>query len=83
MEARGTGENKLTDTSHCGEHDVLLFSFLCSIRNSNVTPDKKGLLFNMLSTSSWWSRGNAQLVVQQMRVGWMAGFQRLKTGTFG
>jgi hypothetical protein len=36
-----------------------------------------------LSTSSWWSRGNAQWVVQQMRVGWRAGFQRLKTGTFG
>jgi hypothetical protein len=27
--------------------------------------------------------GNAQWVVQQMRVGWRAGFQRLKTGTFG
>jgi hypothetical protein len=36
-----------------------------------------------LSTSSWWSSGNAQWVVQQMRVGWRAGFQRLKTGTFG
>jgi hypothetical protein len=34
-----------------------------------------------LSTSSWWSRGNAQWVVQQMSVGWRAGFQRLKTGT--
>jgi hypothetical protein len=28
-------------------------------------------------------RSNAQWVVQQMRVGWRAGFQRLKTGTFG
>jgi hypothetical protein len=28
-------------------------------------------------------QGNAQWVVQQMRVGWRAGFQRLKTGTFG
>jgi hypothetical protein len=34
-------------------------------------------------TSSWWSRGNAQWVVQQMRLGWRAGFQRLKTGSFG
>jgi hypothetical protein len=36
-----------------------------------------------LSTSSWWSRGNARWVVQQMRVEWRAGFQRLKTATFG
>jgi hypothetical protein len=36
-----------------------------------------------ISASSWWSRGNAQWVVQQMRVGWRTGFQRLKTGTFG
>jgi hypothetical protein len=28
-------------------------------------------------------QGNAQWVVQQMRAGWRAGFQRLKTGTFG
>jgi hypothetical protein len=28
-------------------------------------------------------QGNAQWVVQQMRVGWRAGFQRLKTGNFG
>jgi hypothetical protein len=28
-------------------------------------------------------QGNAQWVVQQMKVGWRAGFQRLKTGTFG
>jgi hypothetical protein len=34
-----------------------------------------------LSASSWWSRGNAQWVVQQMRVGWRAGFQRLITET--
>jgi hypothetical protein len=35
-----------------------------------------------LSTSSWWSRGNTQWAVQQMRVSWRAGFQHLKTGTF-
>jgi hypothetical protein len=28
-------------------------------------------------------QGNAQWVVQQMRVGWRAGFQCFKTGTFG
>jgi hypothetical protein len=36
-----------------------------------------------LSASLWWSRGNAQWLVKQMRVEWRAGFQRLKTGTFG
>jgi hypothetical protein len=36
-----------------------------------------------LSASSWWSRGNAQWVVQQMRVGSRAGFQHLEPGSFG
>jgi hypothetical protein len=51
-------------------------SFLCIQPADSASKPK-------LSASSWWYRGSAQLVVQQMRVGWRAGFQCLKTGTFG
>jgi hypothetical protein len=51
-------------------------SFLCIQPAGSASKPK-------LSASSWWSRGNAQWDVQQMTVGWRAGFQRLKTGTFG
>jgi len=33
--------------------------------------------------SSWWSKDNAQWDVQQMKVGWRASFERVKTGTLG
>jgi hypothetical protein len=40
-------------------------------------------LCQQTQTLSLSASSAAQWIVQQMRVGWRAGFQRLKTGTFG
>jgi hypothetical protein len=59
-------KNRTANRQITNRHALLIpESFLCSQPAGCASKPK-------LSTSSWWSRGNAQWDVQQMTVGWRA-----------